>query len=204
MSGYTTYQTAYDRSLSDPHAFWGEAAEAVSWVKKWDRVLDDTRKPFYRWFTGGQMNTCYNAVDLHVETGRGDQVAIIYDSPVTGSLQKITYRELQDQVSRFAGTLKAQGVDKGDRVVIYMPMIPQAVIAMLACARIGAIHSVVFGGFAPNELAKRINDATPKVIVSASCGIEGAKVIPYKPLLDKAIESSTHKPEGASSFKDPR
>jgi propionyl-CoA synthetase len=201
MSGYTTYQAAYEQSLSDPHGFWKEAAEAVSWVKKWEKVLDDTKKPFYRWFTGGQMNTCYNAVDLHVETGRGDQVAIIYDSPVTGSLQKITYRELQDQVSRFAGVLKKQGVEKGDRVVIYMPMIPQAVIAMLACARIGAIHSVVFGGFAPNELAKRINDATPKVIVSASCGIEGAKVLPYKPLLDKAIESSTHKPEACIIYQ---
>lgn len=204
MSGYTTYQAAYEQSLSDPHGFWGEAAKAVSWVKKWEKVLDDTKKPFYRWFTGGQMNTCYNAVDVHVQTGRGDQVAIIYDSPVTGSLRKITYRELKDQVSRFAGVLKKQGVEKGDRVVIYMPMIPEAITAMLACARIGAIHSVVFGGFAPHELAKRINDATPRVIVSASCGIEGAKVIPYKPLLDQAIETAGHKPRSCIIYQRPQ
>lgn len=189
------YSKIYGRSLTEPEEFWSEAAEAVTWVKKWNRVLDDSNRPFCRWFTGGEMNTCYNAVDLHVENGHGEQVAIIYDSPVTNTIRKITYKELRDEVSRFAGVLKTQGVNKGDRVVIYMPMIPQAVTAMLACARIGAIHSVVFGGFAPNELAKRINDAKPVVIVSASCGIEGGKVIPYKPLLDRALESTEHKPK---------
>jgi len=197
------YSKVYERSLTKPEEFWGEAAEAVTWVKKWDKVLDDSNMPFCRWFTGGEMNTCYNAVDLHVENGHGERIAIIYDSPVTNSIRKITYKELQDEVSRFAGVLKAQGVDKGDRVVIYMPMIPQAVTAMLACARIGAIHSVVFGGFAPNELAKRINDAKPKVIVSASCGIEGERVIPYKPLLDKAIESADHKPQMCIIYQRP-
>jgi propionyl-CoA synthetase len=166
--------------------------------------LDDGNKPFYRWFTGGELNTCYNALDFHVENGRGEQTAIIYDSPVTGSIRKTCYRELLDEVSRFAGVLKAQGVEKGDRVVIYMPMIPETVVAMLACARIGAIHSVVFGGFAPNELAKRVDDARPKVIVSASCGIEGQKVIPYKPLLDKAVEMSKHKPDGCIVYQRPQ
>ena len=189
------YEEVFQRSIQDPNGFWGEAAEAISWEKKWDRVLDDSNPPFYRWFVGGELNTCYNAVDRHVESGRGDQTAIIYDSPVTGTVQKITYRQFQDMVARFAGALRAQGVVKGDRVVVYMPMVPQALVAMLACARLGAVHSVVFGGFAAKELAIRINDAKPKVMVSASCGIEGAKVIPYKPLLDKAIDLAEHKPE---------
>ncbi|MFW5681144.1 MAG: AMP-binding protein, partial [Pseudomonadota bacterium] len=170
------------RSLQDPEGFWGEAAAALHWDKPWDKVLDGSRAPFYRWFAGGRLNTCYNAVDRHVAAGRAMQAAIIYDSPVTGTIQRITYAELQDQVARFAGVLVQCGVRQGDRVIVYMPMVPEAVVAMLACARIGAIHSVVFGGFASNELATRIDDAKPTVIVSASCGVEGARVIPYKPL----------------------
>ncbi|OJX76768.1 propionyl-CoA synthetase [Magnetospirillum sp. 64-120] len=188
------YELAHERSLKDPEGFWAEAAKDVTWYKPWDKVLDDSRKPFYRWFTGGEVNTCYNAVDRHVEAGRGAQAAIIYDSPVTDTVKTITYSELQDQVSKFAGLLRGLGVAKGDRVIVYMPMVPEAVVAMLACARLGAVHSVVFGGFASNELATRINDAQPKVIVSASCGIETARVIPYKPLLDHAIELADHKP----------
>jgi len=188
------YELAHERSLKDPEGFWAEAAKDVTWYKPWDKVLDDSRKPFYRWFTGGEVNTCYNAVDRHVEAGRGAQAAIIYDSPVTDTVRTITYSELQGQVSKFAGLLRGLGVGKGDRVIVYMPMVPEAVVAMLACARLGAVHSVVFGGFASNELATRINDAQPKVIVSASCGIETARVIPYKPLLDHAIELADHKP----------
>jgi propionyl-CoA synthetase len=188
------YDTAYQTSIKDPEGFWAEAARDLHWYKPWDKVLDDSRKPFYRWFTGGMVNTCYNAVDIHVEGGRGEQAAVIYDSPVTNTVRTITYAELQDQTARFAGVLAGLGVTKGDRVLVYMPMVPEALIAMLACARIGAIHSVVFGGFAANELATRVNDAQPKVIVCSSCGIETTKVIPYKPLLDHAIELSTHKP----------
>lgn len=188
------YQEAYDRSLRDPEGFWGEAAEAIHWERPPTRVLDDSRPPFYQWFPGGVMNTCFNALDRHVEQGRGGQNALIYDSPVTGTVRHYTYQELLDEVSRFAGVLAAEGAGKGDRVVIYMPMVPEAVIAMLACARIGAVHSVVFGGFAPHELAIRIDDAKPALIVSASCGIEGKKVIEYKPLLDRAVELARHKP----------
>ncbi len=190
-----TYDTVYTRWLNDPENFWAEAAEAVHWDKKWDRVLDDSRPPFYKWFPGGLLNTCYNALDRHVEGGRGNQPALIYDSPVTGVVQTFTYRELLDQVARFAGVLAGQKVQKGDRVIIYMPMVPEAIVAMLACARIGAIHSVVFGGFAAAELANRITDARPKIIISATCGIEAGRIIPYKPLLDKAIDLATVKPE---------
>ncbi|MEW6486525.1 MAG: propionyl-CoA synthetase [Thermodesulfobacteriota bacterium] len=193
--GMGRYDEVFRRSLQDPNGFWGEAAEAIAWSRKWDKVLDDSNPPFYRWFVGGELNTCYNALDRHVEGGRADQVALIYDSPVTNQVQKFTYRELRDEVARFAGVLRGLGVGKGDTVIIYMPMVPQAVVSMLACARLGAVHSVVFGGFAPNELAVRIDDAKPKVIVSASCGIEGAKVLAYKPMLDKAIELAKHKPE---------
>jgi propionyl-CoA synthetase len=189
------YEEVFRRSVQDPEGFWGEAAEAITWHKKWDKVLDASTPPFYRWFSGGEMNTCYNALDRHVEGGRADQNAIIYDSPVTNTIRKITYRELLDQVSRFAGALKGLGVNKGDTVVIYMPMIPQAAVAMLACARIGAIHSVVFGGFAAHELALRINDAKPKVIISASGAVEVKRLIEYKPLLNKAIELAAHKPD---------
>ena len=190
-----TYDTVYTRWLNDPENFWAEAAEAVHWDKKWDRVLDDSRPPFYKWFPGGLLNTCYNALDRHVEGGRGNQPALIYDSPVTGVVQTFTYRELLDQVASFAGVLAGQKVHKGDRVIIYMPMVPEAIVAMLACARIGAIHSVVFGGFAAAELANRITDARPKIIISATCGIEAGRIIPYKPLLDKAIDLATVKPE---------
>ena len=157
------------------------------------KVVDDSRAPFYRWFVGGELNTCYNALDRHVAGGRAEQAALIYDSPVTETIQVLTFKEMLDLVSRFAGVLRRLGVNKGDRVIIYMPMVPQAVVAMLACARLGAIHSVVFGGFASHELSTRINDATPKVVVSASCGIEGTKVLPYKPLLDAALDMASHK-----------
>jgi propionyl-CoA synthetase len=189
------YEELFQRSIKDPEGFWGDAGQAITWSKKWDKVLDDSNKPFYRWFSGGEMNTCYNALDRHVESGRGSQVAIIYDSPVTNVLEKITYQQLLDQVSRFAGALNGLGVGKGDTVIIYMPMIPQAAVAMLACARLGAIHSVVFGGFAPHELAIRIDDAKPKVIVTASGAIEGKKTLEYKPMLDRAIHEAGHKPE---------
>ncbi|MDJ0829107.1 MAG: propionyl-CoA synthetase [Desulfobacterales bacterium] len=189
------YDEAFDRSINDPNGFWGEVAEDVHWYKKWDKVLDDSNPPFYRWFVGGELNTCYNALDVHIDNGRGDQLAMVYDSPVTESVKKYTYTALRDEVAKFAGALAAQGVTKGDRVLIYMPMIPEAVIAMLACARLGAVHSVVFGGFAAKELATRINDAKPKVIVSASCGIEVARIIAYKPLLDGAIDMADSKPE---------
>jgi propionyl-CoA synthetase len=189
----TTYKEIYQQSIDNPDAFWGEAAEQLHWHKKWDKVLDMDGKPVPRWFVGGEFNTCYNAVDRHVAAGRGDQLAIIHDSPITNSQRKISYNELQDQVSRFAGVLSKHGAKKGGRVIIYMPMIPEAAIAMLACARIGAIHSVVFGGFASNELATRIDDAKPDIIVSASCGIEPGRVIAYKPLLDAAIDQAKHK-----------
>ena len=191
----SSYEEVFTRSLTDPDGFWSEAAEEVSWIKTWDKVIDTSNPPFYRWFQGGVMNTCYNAVDLHVETGRADQAALIHDSPVTDTVKTFTYRELRDEISAFAGALANHGVIKGDRVIIYMPMVPEAVIAMLACARLGAIHSVVFGGFAANELAVRIDDCEPRIIVSASCGIEVDRIIPYKPLLDTAIELASHKPK---------
>ena len=198
------YDEAYQQSINDPETFWAKAAEDCKWDKKWDKVLDDSNKPFYRWFTGAKLNTCYNALDYHVdERGRGDKIAIIYDSPVTNTIKKYTYAELRDEVAKFAGLLAAQGVVKGDRVIVYMPMIPEAAVAMLACARIGAIHSVVFGGFAAKELATRIEDAKPKVIVSASCGIEGKKIIKYKPLLDEAINLSSSKPEKCIIYQRP-
>lgn len=190
-----TYQEIYDRSLRDPAGFWAEAAEDIDWIDRWDTVLDDSRPPFYRWFSGGSLNTSYNALDRHVERGRGEQKALIYDSAMTDSVRSYTYRELRDEVARFGGVLRNHGVDKGDRVIVYMPMIVEAAIAMLACARIGAIHSVVFGGFAAKELATRIDDARPKVMLSASCGLEPGRVIAYKPLLDGAIELATHKPD---------
>lgn len=199
-----SYQEIYARSMSDPEGFWAEAAKDIDWNKPWDKVLDDSNKPFYRWFVGGELNTCYNALDRHVENGRADQAALIYDSPVTDSQKTYTYRELRDTVAKFAGVLAAQGVGKGDRVIVYMPMIPEAAIAMLACARIGAIHSVVFGGFAAKELATRIDDAKPKVIVSASCGIEGKRIIEYKPLLDAAIDFSEHKPAHTVIYQRPQ
>jgi propionyl-CoA synthetase len=198
------YQNAYQESITNPERFWGQAARAIKWHKEPGKILDESRKPFYTWFSDGELNTCYNAVDFHVENGKGSQPAFIYDSPVTNSVRNITFSELQDLVSRFAGVLKANGVGKGDRVVIYMPMIPEAAVAMLACARIGAIHSVVFGGFAPYELSLRIDDAAPRIVVTASCGIEGKKIIEYKPMLEKAIELAANKPEKRIIYQRPQ
>jgi propionyl-CoA synthetase len=189
------FDEVYRRSLDDPEGFWAEAAAQIDWVEPWERVLDDSRAPFYRWFSGGKLNTCFNALDRHVEGGRADQPALIYDSPLTDTIATFTYRELRDAVATFAGALAAQGVGRGDRVIVYMPMVPEALIAMYACARLGAVHSVVFGGFAANELASRIEDARPKVIVSASCGLEPGRVVAYKPLLDAAIAQVEAKPE---------
>ena len=189
------YEDSYRRSLTDPEQFWLDAAGAISWSRPPTRALDDSAAPIYRWFPDGELNTSYNALDRHVEAGHGDRTALIYDSPVTGTGRSYTYAELRDEVAVFAGALQALGVGKGDRVIVYLPMIPEAVITMLACARLGAIHSVVFGGFAPKELAARIDDATPKVIVAASCGIEPARVVEYKPIIDAALELSTHQPE---------
>ena len=196
-----TYEEIFKKSIENPDEFWGEAAESIDWYKKWDNVLDRSNPPFYRWFSGGEMNTCYNAVDRHVENGRGDQTAIIYDSPVTDTIRKISYTELLDQVATFAGALKAQGAEKGDTIIIYMPMIPEAVVSMLACARLGVIHSMVFGGFASNELAIRIDHAQPKMIICASGAIEGKKQLAYKPLVESAIEQSDHKPEKTIVFQ---
>ena len=200
----SAYDEQYGRAARDPQGFWGAAAEDLYWDQRWDRVLDDRRPPYCRWFVGGRLNTCYNAVDLHVDRGRGKQLALIYDSPVTSTIRTFTYAGLQDEIARFAGALRRLGVAQGDRVIIYMPMVPEAVIAMLACARIGAIHSVVFGGFAPKELAARIDDAKPKLILSASCGIEVNRVIPYKPLLDGAIELARAKPERCVILQRPQ
>jgi propionyl-CoA synthetase len=189
-----SYRDAYQASITDPEQFWAEQAELVTWIKRPKQILDSGNAPFYKWFPDATLNTCYNALDRHVVAGNADRAALVYDSPVTDTKLTLTYAELLEKVAAFAGALRGFGVDNGDRVVIYMPMIPEAVIAMLACARIGAVHSVVFGGFAPNELAVRIDDAQPKVIVSASCGIEPTRVVQYKPMLDKALELATHKP----------
>ncbi|MCH2629578.1 MAG: propionyl-CoA synthetase [Nisaea sp.] len=196
-----SYKEIYQRASEKPQEFWAQAAEDLIWQKKWQKVLDDKNSPFNTWFAGGKINTCYNALDRHVEAGSSDRVALIYDSPLAATKEKITYLELRDRVAAFSGVLKKYGVEYGDRVVIYMPMIPETVVAMLACSRIGAIHSVVFGGFASNELAKRIDDAKPKLIVSASCGLEPGKVIEYKPLLDGAISLSKNKPDSCIIFQ---
>jgi len=182
------YQTLYRRSLENPQEFWAETAADLIWSKPWEKVLDDSDAPFYEWFAGGEINTCYNALDRHCDEGRASQAALIYDSPVTSKTRTYSYGELRDKVAVFANVLQNNGVCKGDRVIVYMPMIPEAVIAMLACSRIGAIHSVVFGGFAAKELATRVVDASPKLVVSASCGVEGSKIIPYLPLLDEALK----------------
>ncbi len=198
------YKDIYARSMNDPEEFWSRAARGIDWITPFDKVLDDSSKPFYRWFAGGTMNTCYNAVDRHVEKGHGARAAIIYDSPVTGTKATLSYSDLQEATALFAGILTENGVTKGDRVLIYMPMIPEAAIAMLACARIGAIHSVVFGGFAARELATRIDDARPKIIVSASCGIEISRIVEYKPLLDEAIDLASHKPDHTIIYQRPQ
>ncbi|WP_110181706.1 propionyl-CoA synthetase [Nocardioides solisilvae] len=188
------YRAEHDESTRDPEAWWGRQAGLVDWFTPPRRVLDDDHPPFYRWFPDGTLNTCYNALDRHVVRGAADRPALIHDSPVTGTKRTLTYAELLAEVAAFAGVLRHLGVTKGDRVVVYMPMIPEAVVTMLACARIGAVHSVVFGGFAPHELAVRIDDATPTVVVSASCGIEPGRTIEYKPLLDRALELAQHAP----------
>ncbi|QFT94039.1 Acetyl-coenzyme A synthetase [Roseovarius sp. THAF9] len=195
------YNDIYEGWKNDPEGFWMQAAEAIDWDEKPTKALFDDKAPFYEWYSDGKVNGCYNAVDRHVEAGRGDQVAIIHDSPITDSITKITYAELRDRVASLAGALKAKGVQKGDRVIIYMPMVPEALEAMLACARIGAIHSVVFGGFAAHELAVRIDDAKPKCIIAASCGLEPGRVVHYKPLLDGAVDQATHKPDFCVIFQ---
>ena len=195
------YKEVYASWKSDPEAFWLNAADAIDWDRKPTRALNDGNAPLYEWLDDGLVNTCWNAVDRHVAAGRGDQDAIIHDSPVTDTKSRITYAELRDRVARLAGALASKGVSKGDRVVIYMPMIPEALVAMLACARIGAIHSVIFGGFAANELAVRIDDATPKAVIAGSCGIEPGRVVEYKPLLDAAIELARHTPEFCVIFQ---
>lgn len=195
------YQEVYEGWKSDPEGFWMQAAEAIDWDRKPSKALFDKGNDLYEWFADGLTNTCWNAVDRHVEAGRGGQVAIIHDSPITGTLHKITYAELRNRVARLAGALRAKGIEKGDRVIIYMPMVPEALEAMLACSRLGAIHSVVFGGFAANELAVRIDDATPKAIIAASCGLEPGRVVHYKPLLDGAIELAKHKPDFTVIFQ---
>ena len=198
------YHSVYARWQADPEGFWHEAAQDLHWYEPYQRVLDESRAPFYRWFRGGRFNTCYNALDRHLEAGRGEQCALIYDSPVTASQRRYSYRELRDQVARCAGVLREQGVEAGDRVLIYMPMVPETMITMLACARIGAIHSVVFGGFASHELAVRIEDARPRLIVTASCGIEVTRIVEYQPLLEEALRQSTHQPEHCLVLERPQ
>lgn len=199
------YEEAYARSINDPEGFWGDAAKDVKWFKEPEQVLEGSNPPFYKWFKGGVTNICYNALDRHVEEGRGDQLALIWDSPAAGGeVRKYTYTEMRDQVAKVAGALKGMGVEKGDRVIVYMPMVPEAVMGMLACARLGAVHSVVFGGFASNELAVRIDDAKPKAIISCSNGIEGSRVIAYEPLLNGAIDIAKNKPDACLILKRPQ
>ena len=200
----TDYAALHSASISNPTDFWAKAAEGIEWAQRWDNVLEQKDSTTYRWFSGGKLNTCFNALDRHVQGGRANQAAIIYDSPVTDSQRKISYAELLSEVELFAGVLAANGASKGDRVIIYMPMIPEAIIAVLACARLGVVHSVVFGGFAAAELATRIDDATPKLIVSASCGIEPSRLVEYKPLLDEAIELAAHKPDHCVILQRPQ
>ncbi|HEU4912532.1 MAG TPA: AMP-binding protein, partial [Actinomycetes bacterium] len=199
-----TYRAAFDQSISDPATFWGEAARRLDWRTAPSEVLDTSRRPFFSWFPDGELNTCENALDRHVAAGRGDRPALHYDSPVTGTKRTYTYAQLLDETATFAGGLASLGVTKGDRVVVYMPMVPEAVVAMLACARLGAVHSVVFGGFAAHELAVRIDDARPKVVVSASCGIEVARVVEYKPLVDRALQMATHQPDHVVVLQRPQ
>ncbi len=200
----TTYAEVREQWRADPERFWLQAADRIDWIDAPARALDSSRAPLYRWFPDARLNTCANALDRHIAAGRGDRVALQYDSPVTGTARAITYAELLDEVARFSGVLADLGVGRGDRVIVYMPMVPEAVVAMLACARIGAVHSVVFGGFAPTELAVRIDDAAPTVIVTASCGIEPSRVIPYKPLLDEALEIARHQPIASVVLQRPQ
>ena len=195
------FKEIYEKSIKQPEEFWQKISEDIFWFKKPTQILKKDKAPFYKWFADGVTNTCYNALDLHIDEGRGDKLALIYDSPITGNKKKFTYKELRDKVSKFAGALKNQGINKGDRVIIYMPMIPEAVIAMLSCGRIGAIHSVVFGGFASNELASRIDDSKAKLLITASCGFEPGRTVEYKPLVDKALQLASHKIEKVILFQ---
>ena len=197
------FSEIYKVSINEPEKFWREAAEDIFWFKKPNKILNKSNQPFYKWFEDGVTNPCYNALDFHIDNGLGEKIALIYDSPVTGAKSKFTYSNLREKVSKFAWALRNQGINKGDRVIIYMPMIPEAVLAMLACGRIGAIHSVVFGGFAANELAGRIDDSKAKILVTASCGFEPGKTVEYKPLVDKALEISKHKPSKIILYQRP-
>jgi acyl-coenzyme A synthetase/AMP-(fatty) acid ligase len=197
----TTYQSIYQKSIEQPEAFWATQAQQIDWFSPPTQILSQNEQGFYHWFKGGTLNTCHLALDYHIANGRGQQTALVYDSPTTGVVQRISYAQLQQLVARFAGALQNLGIQKGDTVVIYMPMIPQTVVAMLACARLGAIHSVVFGGFAPHELAIRIDDAQPKIVIAASCGIEIDKIIPYKPLLDEALTLAKHQPQNSIIYQ---
>src|SRR5438128_5430980 len=198
------YHEVHARSLADPEGFWAEAAKEIDWIAPPKRIFDPSQGVYGRWFSGGVVNTCYNALDRHVERGRADQVALIHDSPLTNSVTKFTYAELLAEVQALAAIMQDFGVVKGDRVILYMPMVAEAVVAMLACARIGAVHSVVFGGFAAKELATRIDDAQPKLILSASCGIEPGRIVHYKPLLDEAISLSSAKPQACIILQRPQ
>src|SRR6202166_5142984 len=198
------YHEVHARSLRDPEGFWAEAAREIDWIEPARKIFDSTMGPYGRWFTGAVVNTCYNALDRHVAGGRGDQVALIHDSRLTNTVSTFTYSELLTEVQTLAAVMVDFGVTKGDRVILYMPMVPEAVIPMLACARIGAVHSVVFGGFAAKELASRIDDAAPKLIFSASCGIEPGRIVPYKPLLDEAIKLANVKPESCIILQRPQ
>jgi len=204
IQGKSSYHEVHARSLADPQGFWAEAAKEIDWIEPPKTIFDASQGTYGRWFTGGVVNTCYNALDRHVERGRADQVALIHDSPLTGSVTRFTYAELLGEVQALAAIMQDFGVAKGDRVILYMPMVPEAVVAMLACARIGAVHSVVFGGFAAKELATRIDDAQPKLILSASCGIEPGRIVQYKPLLDEAIKLAGTKPKACIVLQRPQ
>src|SRR5579859_8131945 len=200
----SAYHEVHARSLRDPEGFWGEAAREIDWIRPAEKVFDPAQGLYGRWFTGAVVNTCYNALDRHVANGRADQLALIHDSPLTGHITKFTYAELLAEVKTLAAVMSDFGIGKGDRVIIYMPMVAEAVVAMLACARIGAVHSVVFGGFAAKELATRIDDAKPKLIISASCGIEPGRIVQYKPLLDEAIKLASVKPQACIILQRPQ
>ena len=199
----SNFEKIYNESIKNPEEFWKKVADDMFWFKKPTKILNSSKPPFFKWYEDGITNTCYNALDFHIDNGRGDRTALIYDSPITGNKKKFTYKELKEKVSKFAGALKNQGVKKGDRVIIYMPMIPEAVVGMLACGRIGAIHSVVFGGFASNELASRIDDSKAKVLLTASCGFEPGRTVQYKPLVDEALKLSSHKIKKLILFQRP-
>ena len=195
------YKEIYENSISNKEEFWKNIANDIFWYKKPTKILNSDKPPFYKWFEDGVTNTCYNALDRHIDEGNGERLALIYDSPITGNKNSYTYSVLRDRVAEIAGGLKKQGVEKGDRVIIYMPMIPEAVMAILACSRIGAVHSVVFGGFAANELANRIDDSKAKLILTASCGIEPGRIVEYQPLINEAINIAKHKPLASIFFR---